>query len=548
MTTDPVAPPATLASPPAEPAQDPEWTRRCRTRLRATLEVLGAAPEPLRLADIQTRVAERVPLNDYDSSLTASGAVRAWNNLGWNLTTTFEHAGWLHATSESGFRLTREGREALATYPDPMALYDAGVKAYHSWAAARTEALPDLPASAETDILHGGTGAAHTMRACFPVLAAWNSGDSALSPGSPVWSRTTMTTLRTYLDAASQPIPASLPGLEDLTARTLAAEALVLLIGPFSDMVGSTKRSRVRNPLIPAVDPPGLPVQLSADLEQGFVHGGKALIATPLAMLESFARILEHWWTHPQDARDAGWADPWAFRDLVTGISDVDDRVASLVCLVAHPRSFTTVLRSADRHAIVEVFSDRLDPRPVTSSRTSRPSRLPCRPSRAASQSLRHRTAAAGVEPGSRGRLTSAGWSAASSTSRTGCRPGSARAGSPSRSVGFTQLPNQLTQDALSSLVEDRYGDLQVVKREAKKRDVLAFSLGMQPGDLVTTVDGGTLRLGRVEDGPATLQSIGGTTLLVRPVAWFTEAAPEVKDLPGHVAVGCDSRAKTSST
>jgi 5-methylcytosine-specific restriction protein B len=99
----------------------------------------------------------------------------------------------------------------------------------------------------------------------------------------------------------------------------------------------------------------------------------------------------------------------------------------------------------------------------------------------------------------------------------------------------LTQLPSELTQNALSSLVEDRYSDLQVVKREAKKRDVLAFALGMQPGDLITTVDGGTLRLGRIEDGPASLLSIGGSTLLVRPVACFTETTPSVKDLPGSV-------------
>ena len=38
-------------------------------------------------------------------------------------------------------------------------------------------------------------------------------------------------------------------------------DALVLLVGPLSDMIPSTKRSRIRNPLIPPVDPPGLPWQ-----------------------------------------------------------------------------------------------------------------------------------------------------------------------------------------------------------------------------------------------------------------------------------------------
>jgi 5-methylcytosine-specific restriction protein B len=76
--------------------------------MRAALEILGEQPAPLRLNELQDLVAEQVPLNDYDASVTASGAVRAWNNLGWNLTTICEHAGWLHATTEAGFRLTRE--------------------------------------------------------------------------------------------------------------------------------------------------------------------------------------------------------------------------------------------------------------------------------------------------------------------------------------------------------------------------------------------------------------------------------------------------------
>jgi len=107
-------------------------------------------------------------------------------------------------------------------------------------------------------------------------------------------------------------------------------------------------------------EPPGLPWQISADLEQGFVHGGKALIAAPIAMLQSIARILNHWWAQPQTIRDLAWTDPWAFRDLVSGLAGVDDRVASLLCLVAHPASFTTLLRRADRERVVEVFADRL--------------------------------------------------------------------------------------------------------------------------------------------------------------------------------------------
>ena len=518
----------------AQPVQDPDWTQRCRERLRAALEELGAQEQPVKISDVQDLAAQRVPLNDYDASLTTSGAVRAWNNLGWNLTTTYEHAGWLHATSDGGFRLTREGRQALDAFPDPMDLYDAGVRSYQAWEAARHELLPDLPAEPGADVLHAGPGVAHTLRACTPILTAWRTGDSALAPGSPVWDSGTTSDLRAYLDAAAQPIPATLPELDSLAARVLAAEALVLLVGPFNDMLGSTKRARIRNPLIPAIDPPGLPGQLSADLEQGFVHGGKALIATPVAMLQSFIRILDHWWSLTEDQREAAWEDPWTFRDRVSNVPGVDDRVASLMCLLAHPGSFTTVLRPPDRRRIVEVFADRVDTPTGDVEHDLRRITIALQQENGGAP-VRYETAPL-LQQWSQNEEGARAWLVRGELDQQNRVPGWVSQGRVTLTVGrLTQLPSQLTQDAISSLVEERYTDLQVVKREAKKRDVLTFALGMQPGDLVSTVDGGTLRLGRLQEGPATLQSIGGSSLLVRPVSWFAEAAPNIKDLPGAV-------------
>jgi 5-methylcytosine-specific restriction protein B len=524
-----------VADSPASPvAQDPGWTERYRTRMRAALEVLAEQQGPIKLPQLQELVAERVPLNDYDASITASGAVRAWNNLGWNLTTICEHAGWLHATTDAGFRITREGRAALVTYPDGMAMYDAALQEYQAWDAARNEQLPDLTASPATDVLHGGSGAAHVMRVCAPVLEAWRTGDSAFSPGTAVWSAATATALRAYLDSAAQPTPSTLPGLDNDSARILAAEALVLLVGPFSDMVGSTKRSRARNPLMLAIDPPGLPWQLSADLEQGFVHGGKALIAVPVAMLRSCARLLDHWWAQPASSHDQAWTDPWAFRDLVSAAPDVDDRIASLLCLLAHPSSFTAVLRRLDRERIVEVFADRLDSPTGDLERDLQTITLALQADQGG-KPVRYDTAPL-LQQWSQDVEGGRAWLVRGELDQQNRVPAWLTQGQVTLTVGrLNQLPANLTQDALSSLVEDRYSDLQVVKREAKKRDVLSFVLGMQPGDLVTTVDGGQLRLGRLQDTAPRLESIGGVTLLTRPVAWFTESAPNVKDLPSLV-------------
>ncbi|GAA1434396.1 hypothetical protein GCM10009616_28710 [Microlunatus lacustris] len=515
------------------PIQDSEWTQRYRTRMRAALEVLSEQKDPLRINELQDLVAQRVPLNEYDVSVTSSGGVRAWNNLRWNLTTICEHAGWLHATSDAGFRLTREGREALQTYGDGMAMYEAAIVAYQAWDVARNEQLPDLPADPATDVMHGGSGAAHVMRACGPILQAWRTGDSVLSPGSEVWAADTVAALREYLDAAPQAVPATLPGLKSLTARTLAAEALVLLVGPFSDMVSSTKRSRIRNPLLPAVDPPGLPWQLSADLEQGFVHGGKALIAVPVAMLRSFARLLDHWWSHSAEQREAGWGDPWTFRDVVTDARGVDERVAALLCLLTHPGSFTSVLRREDRARVITAFGSQLASTTGDMERDLKAITLALQ-AESGGKPVHYDTAPL-LQQWSQDVEGSRAWLVRGELDQQNRVPSWTSQSHVTLTVGrLTQLPAEPTQNSLSSLVEDRYGDLQVVKREVKKRDVLAFVLGMQPGHLIVTVDGGTLRLGRLQDGPAVLESIGGSSLLVRPVAW-SSSTPKVKTLPSTV-------------
>jgi 5-methylcytosine-specific restriction protein B len=80
-------------------------------------------------------------------------------------------------------------------------------------------------------------------------------------------------------------------------------------------------------------------------------------------------------------------------------------------------------------------------------------------------------------------------------------------------------------------MIEALYEDLSVVKREAKKRDVLNFVLGFRTGDMVATDDNGTLRLGRLLDGATTLESIGGSTVLIRPVSWDSPE-PKITDLP----------------
>ena len=517
-----------------DPQQDPDWPARSRRRLRAALEVLAEQPDVIHSSDLQMAVEQRVPPTPYDLSRTKSGGQRSSNHLYWYLLTNYEHSGWLHATT-SGYRLTREGQQALARTADADTLFDEARIGYQAWDAVRQETPAATTGDRATAIIHAGPGAAHALRACTRLIEAWRQEDSAFQPGTGAWTAATTQVLSVYLQSASSPASGELPGLSDDGARLLAAEALALLVAPLSDMVGSTKRARVRSPLLhAALPPPGLPPKLSADLEHGFVPGGKALIADPMGMLRSFVALLTHWWAQEGERRAGAWQDPWVWRDLMAEAAKVDERVAALLALVVHPGSFTNLLRAEDRRRVVTAFTDRLS-----------------EPTGDVDRDLRTVVLALQAEHGDQGVDVTApplvnvwngsfdtggAWLIRGQVDQLDRVPTWVSRSIVTLTVGrFRQLPAEPSQVTLTALVDDLYDDLPVMKREAKKRDVLTFVLGVRPGDLVATDNGGVLRIGRIQDGEASLESAGGTMLLTRPVAWVAAEATKITELPTGV-------------
>jgi 5-methylcytosine-specific restriction protein B len=528
---------------PDDPEQDADWATRCRLRLHAAMALLGERDGPVSAAEIKEEAAARVPLTAYDLSTTRANDVRAWMNLFWALNIECTHAGWLHFNT-SRYRLTREGRTAVTRF-GPAEFWDEATARHTAWKHARDQLLPTGASDPAKTILHPGSAAAHVRRACAPLLSAWRDGDSALLPGTRLWSAETTSALAGYLQATPGVLGNELPGLAHDPARLLAAEALALLVGPFGDVPGAMKRIRVRTPLLAATtDPPGLPPPLSGDLEHGIVPGGKALVADPVGMLRSFVAILGHWWGQSPERQAEAWRDPRSWRRLLaevgnkadnTGSADRDGQIIALLNLVAHPDAFTTLLRSEDRKLVVEAFANRLD-----------------RPTKDVDLDLFTIVLALQKEYGGRGvnlaaaplvnvwsgRVDTGGaWLVRSQVDQRDLVGGWVANGIVSLSVGrFRQLPGRITSDSLSSLVEDVYADLPWVKREAKKRDVLAFVVGLRPGDLIATDDDGALRLARVTGGDATLQALGGSRLLTRPVSWSAERGARISELPRTIA------------
>lgn len=226
--------------------------------------------------------------------------------------------------------------------------------------------------------------------------------------------------------------------------------------------------------------------------------------------------------------------DQWAWRDLLADMSRVDERVTALLSLVVHPGSFTTLLRKIDREKVVAAFADRL---PDLTGDLDRDLH-------AVVVALQAENGGHGVDLNApplvnawSGSVDTGGaWLVRGQVDRRDRVPAWVSQNMVTLTVGrFRQMPADPTQATLTALVDELYSDQPVIKREGKKRDVLAFALGMRPGDLVATDDSGRLRLGRVQEGDAALDSIGGTTLLTRPVAWSSSNEMKITELPGTV-------------
>jgi 5-methylcytosine-specific restriction protein B len=526
------------------PAYDPSlssdegWPARRKARLRAALQHLVDAARPVPVAELYDVALTAVQPLAWDGGVTKSGSHRGRNDLGWYLTTSYEHCGWLHVTSQGGFRATREAAAALAEHPSPEALFDASGEGYQLWNTRRTEPPTPMLGNPTHEILHGTSAATQALRCTAPVLEAWRSGGSALAPGAAVWTREHAVALRDHLRDVDQRTPLTLPALQGDGTRLLAAEALVLLQSPLSEIGGSTKRAAVRNPLIlSAGAPPGLPPLLSADLEAGFVPAGKAFASAPLPALRSCAEALVHWFELPADRQARCWTDPWAFRDLLADIDACDERIRALLCLLVHPASFTTVLRPEDRRRVLDVFGDDH----LTESTGDLDRDL--------------RTVVLGLQQANGGHAVDLfaspwvhAWGAVEGTSGAWLIRGQVNQKNQVSqwvhqgvvtipAASLRELPAPADSASLTALVEQQYADKPVVKREVKRRDVLAFVLGVAAGDLVVADDNGLLRHGRVLEAPASIAIVDEATVLSRPVAWYSADPPPVTSLPHAVKV-----------
>ncbi len=241
-----------------------------------------------------------------------------------------------------------------------------------------------------------------------------------------------------------------------------------------------------------------------------------------------------HWYEQPAQRRERTWADPWALRDLLADVDACDERVRALLCLAVHPASFTTLLRSEDRQRALDAFRDRL------SEHTGDLDRDLAEVLHVLQQENGGHPvdlfASPWIHAWGASEGTTGAWLVRGQVNQKNQVPQWLAAGAVTiPAAQLRDLPSPPDSGSLTALVEQRYADKPVVKREAKRQDVLAFVLGISPGDLVVADDNGLLRHGRVLDGHPVVDVLEDGAALSRPVAWFDGEAQTVTSLPQAV-------------
>ncbi len=120
-----------MPQPQAQSAESNTSRRRAGEFMRAVCTELAAVPEGLRAAEVIARVERRVPPTAWEQGDFASGG-RRYEKIVRFSTVGLVKAGWLVKDGGRWF-VTDAGREALATYADPLAFSRRSDALYREW-------------------------------------------------------------------------------------------------------------------------------------------------------------------------------------------------------------------------------------------------------------------------------------------------------------------------------------------------------------------------------------------------------------------------------
>ncbi|NIK55790.1 AAA family ATPase [Kribbella shirazensis] len=205
-----------------------------------------------------------------------------------------------------------------------------------------------------------GAGVSPIMEsAAWDVLSAGLRGEtSALVSGVRSWSVETAQNLADRLTTGEsglrffERLVQQLAGAED-EVLCLAAEFLYIRDAPLHDMKASTKIDRIGAILASMSGAPGLPESQVAALDDGHAFaGGQGYHIKAPEHLQWLCRFVLHWLEQPPEVIDEALRDPFAFREVTTGVPEDSPSIRYAVEYLAWPGLFPSIVSADHRRRI----------------------------------------------------------------------------------------------------------------------------------------------------------------------------------------------------
>lgn len=214
----------------------------------------------------------------------------------------------------------------------------------------------------------------------YAVAARWvdvalRRDDSLFTPGRPIWSLANLDELNArYVqnpDLGSGSFEGKLQGqLKDASpdAIQLMAEALYVYYLPAHfNIVGATKRAKLREVLELSATAVTIPQDLDATLDHGVGSGGPGFNLYKWASLSFLLTFARRWKQSAPDVRAAALSDPWAFHDFVAQIPTEGGGIygrESLLHLV-FPDAFERIFSGQEKQRLVAILKKLVDDQSV---------------------------------------------------------------------------------------------------------------------------------------------------------------------------------------
>jgi len=328
------------------------------------VDELGRDGSQVRAGEVIAEAIRRVPLEDEERVLVASGRPRGEVNARWSSRELVE-AGWLMKDPKgTSWTIPPAGRQALIDLPTVPEFANEARRLSNEWRTNRENVRADQLSSV---ILPLNEDQARTLDAAqLFVERGLKQGTSVFAPSRSVWAAGPVAELVEHFIGAKGATGVSF--IDNLAnqlatvsdeARLLMAELITWQFLPISNRVlGERKKSeRVNFVLGLMSEPVPVPVEVRRAFTGGSFNPGPAMSNGIPGALHIMLRLLEAWLALPLEEQEQALEEPHHWRDLVMAADGhkFPSQRNALLYLV-HPAHFGPIVSEAHKLRIRSAF------------------------------------------------------------------------------------------------------------------------------------------------------------------------------------------------